>query len=578
MPSRWHARIEHVYAGWPVIWQQNRCGLWQAVPGRRHSASLRQHRQALQRRRIAECGSKLGRRQRRQRALQGFRLVQLRPAQGDGGIERILRAVAAAAAASRCGRRAVAGRAATAPRRLRRRPAIRVAAPPRAPPRRAAPLPPACAAGRRRTSAARSAAPAGSPAPAPAPPAASTARGTARPARRPTPSSTPKYRVAAIQPSRLAQRESRRRRAAARSSRNRGRAGSPRRRSTGSASPPAPSARRSASPAARSASSRSTPPQPRRSRRCSTIAMQPSSFGTSSSPMVPTNIHMARTGSITGHCGNSDLPGGEVVRRHEARLHRDQDAGEQEQQPQRRGDVGADAGQQMQPADPVQPARRQHRGVLQVALAPAPVAHREVGQRRRALPRSCRAAPGTMCTAQPPRRISAASTKSWLMIVAAERLAAAQFRQARPVRRRRACGSSRCGPSSCPPRRATRRCRARSAGRRPGRRIAACGRTAWSPPVMIGSVWISPTSGCALHRADQAHQRLAGHHAVGVEDQELRIGAAEARAPSRRCCRPCARCSSGGGDRRCAPRRRSARAAPGTPPPRRSRRPGRWCR
>ncbi len=31
----------------------------------------------------------------------------------------------------------------------------------------------------------------------------------------------------------------------------------------------------------------------------------------------------------------------------------------------------------------------------------------------------------------------------------------------------------------------------------------------------------------ALHRRDQAHQDLAGHHAIGVQDQELRIGTAE---------------------------------------------------
>ena len=34
-----------------------------------------------------------------------------------------------------------------------------------------------------------------------------------------------------------------------------------------------------------------------------------------------------------------------------------------------------------------------------------------------------------------------------------------------------------------------------------------------------------------LHRADQAHQRLAGHQAVSIQDQELRVGAAETPHP-----------------------------------------------
>ncbi len=55
-------------------------------------------------------------------------------------------------------------------------------------------------------------------------------------------------------------------------------------------------------------SSRNVPPQPRRSARV--IAMAPSNLGISSKAMVPTNIHMARTGSITGHCGNSERPAG----------------------------------------------------------------------------------------------------------------------------------------------------------------------------------------------------------------------------------------------------------------------------
>ena len=52
--------------------------------------------------------------------------------------------------------------------------------------------------------------------------------------------------------------------------------------------------------------------------------------------------------------------------------------------PERCGDVGADAGEQMHAADPMQAARGEDGHVLQIALAPAAVADGEVGQRRRA--------------------------------------------------------------------------------------------------------------------------------------------------------------------------------------------------
>ena len=70
----------------------------------------------------------------------------------------------------------------------------------------------------------------------------------------------------------------------------------------------------------------------------------------------------------------------------------------------------------MKPRYPVQPARRQHRQMLQVALAPSPVARGEIQQATAGIPRSCRRAPAPCRIAQPPRRISAASTKSWLRI------------------------------------------------------------------------------------------------------------------------------------------------------------------
>ena len=58
------------------------------------------------------------------------------------------------------------------------------------------------------------------------------------------------------------------------------------------------------------ASRRIVPPQPRRSGPRSSTAKVPSSLGISRSAIVPMNTHIARTGSITGHCGKSDLPAG----------------------------------------------------------------------------------------------------------------------------------------------------------------------------------------------------------------------------------------------------------------------------
>ncbi len=72
----------------------------------------------------------------------------------------------------------------------------------------------------------------------------------------------------------------------------------------------------------------------------------------------------------------------EILGPHELRLQRDQDAEHQKHEPERRRQIGADPGQEVQPRHPVQAARRQNCRMLQIALAPAPVADGEVQQRR----------------------------------------------------------------------------------------------------------------------------------------------------------------------------------------------------
>ena len=81
---------------------------------------------------------------------------------------------------------------------------------------------------------------------------------------------------------------------------------------------------------------------------------------------------------------------GEVLRPHELHLQRKGQPGADQQQPEQRGDVGHDAVEEVEAADPVEAARADDAGVLQVALAPAAVARGEVDQRCRRPPRRSR--------------------------------------------------------------------------------------------------------------------------------------------------------------------------------------------
>ena len=74
----------------------------------------------------------------------------------------------------------------------------------------------------------------------------------------------------------------------------------------------------------------------------------------------------------------------EVLGPDELRLQRNQDSGHQKDQPERRGEIRSDTGQQMKPRNPVKAACRKQRQMLQIALAPAPVARGKIRKRGRA--------------------------------------------------------------------------------------------------------------------------------------------------------------------------------------------------
>ncbi len=268
---------------------------------------IREHRQAPQPGRIAQHGGEFRCRQRPESAVQPVRFLQLRARQHERGIDRI---------DARTPRRRQHRGVGSQQRRLvqqfrhvraRRPPAIRVAAPPRARPPAAASGPPACAAARRTLA---------------RPVSNASGIASARPSttgsiHSASDSDTAHATAPSSRPSTVWRRYNRR------VSRG-GIAPSSRRCAFQPESRPSRMAITSivcvsmTTGAIRPASSvsnrmppiRRSTPKPRRSSRRSRTAMHPSSFGTSSSAMVATNIHMARTGSTTGHCGNSDLPCG----------------------------------------------------------------------------------------------------------------------------------------------------------------------------------------------------------------------------------------------------------------------------
>ena len=188
------------------------------------------------------------------------------------------------------------------------------------------------------------------------------------------------------------------------------------------------------------------------------------------------------------------------------------------------------------------PRALQHARMLQITLAPAPVACRIFGQRRRAFFVRAASASASSRTAQPARRISAASTKSWLRICPPIGRGPLKAGRSGGLRERARADVSRCGPSNCCPLRATRRAHRRSAAHRACRRIAAVRANGVTALTITGNVWIRPTPALLLHRGDQAHQRVAGHQRVGIEhDHGGRSNGRRSAAAIRRYCRPSSR-------------------------------------
>ena len=177
----------------------------------------------------------------------------------------------------------------------------------------------------------------------------------------------------------------------------------------------------------------------------------------------------------------------------------------------------------------MQPARRQHRRVLQIALAPAPVAHRDVGEAARRL-----LVAAGQSGEHVHRPAGAAQQGGFDEIVAqdvaAERAASAQVRQPGGGGESGGADDRIVAPviavGAVPPRDPVR-------DHRP---IDAAGELL-HPREQGAAVddhrqrLDQPDIGMPLHRRGELHDRLGGHHAVGVQHQHQRIGAAEAAHP-----------------------------------------------
>ncbi|MNI33202.1 hypothetical protein D3C73_871370 [compost metagenome] len=189
----------------------------------------------------------------------------------------------------------------------------------------------------------------------------------------------------------------------------------------------------------------------------------------------------------------------------------------------------ADADQHVHAADPVQATAAHHLAVLQVALAPAAIAHQQVGQRRRAF---------LVAAAQVGHHVRSPATTAhqrcfheiMAQHVAAERLAPRQFRQAGVVGEGTGADDRVVPPviafGTVPPGHATGDHRAVHA---PAELLHA--REQGAPADHRWQGLDQADVGVVLHAGHQAHDAVTGHQAVGVQDQHLRVGTAEAAYP-----------------------------------------------
>ena len=107
---------------------------------------------------------------------------------------------------------------------------------------------------------------------------------------------------------------------------------------------------------------------------------------------------------------------GEIFRPDIGRLQHQRDTDDELEQPERRGEIGHDAGREMLPRGQLQAFGADDARVLQVALAPAPVARRQGRSATAGSPRRSRRDPAACRRPSRRARIRAASTKSWLRI------------------------------------------------------------------------------------------------------------------------------------------------------------------
>ncbi len=210
-----------------------------------------------------------------------------------------------------------------------------------------------------------------------------------------------------------------------------------------------------------------------------------------------------------------------------ARLKDDHDADEELEQPQRRGQIAEYAGQEMLSRRPMQAAGEKHARMLQIALAPASVADRQVDERGRAF------LVGAAERRHHVDRIAGAADERRLDEVMAHdmpapRRAAAQVRQAAMAREGFRADDGVVAPviavAAHPAGEAHRNDRAIDAG---GELLNPREQRVAVDDQRQGLD--DPAVGVGLHRGGELHDRRAGHQAVGVEHDHMRIGAAPAR-------------------------------------------------
>ena len=167
----------------------------------------------------------------------------------------------------------------------------------------------------------------------------------------------------------------------------------------------------------------------------------------------------------------------EIFRPDVGRLQHEGDADDELEEPERRGEIRHDAGREVLPRRELQAARADDPAVLQVALAPAPVARRDVDERGRALLVAAREVVqhvDRVAGAPHQRRLDEIVAEH----VAAERRPAGKVGQPATGREGARADNGVVAPIVAVPARPHREARPRPPGHRPWRRTAARAQTA----------------------------------------------------------------------------------------------------